>query len=369
MYSHLTKGGTVGQLLSRRLLRTLTGIPGLVLDGIIAAFWIPSYRAYWDDSPINYLDGAKVGFFQGIFGYIGEITGYAAGWLVGATIGVAAYILDSALWSLRAMQQLVYSSLDSMAESVAEAPLLDDLPLMRQPTEYLSKMWNLGAVILGGILGVVPYTAAKALEFFIPIFGKVPSQTIAGVAGFIGGVTVSIAAIPLYPMIYFMQKAMDLYGKTRETLRYGIAILYAKTGEAPAGSSTNIQYGFIPDEAMHSEEFREEVESVKETPLAILLGLKRAAAIAQPPVPSSRYIPFRQEQVDSITAELLGEGRGIPTVVCPHGHSFNDDAHSQTPGIRMWVRSHHTCPIDRQVITEEQLYPNRALDELLQARR
>lgn len=369
MYSHLTKGGTVGQLLSRRLLRTLTGLPGLVFDGIIAAFWVPSYRNYWDDASISYLDDTKVGFFQGVFGYIGEITGYVAGWLVGATIGVAAYILDSTLWSLRAMQEWVYSSAESIGESVAEAPLLDDLPLIRHPKDYISGMWNLGAAILGGALGIVPYTAAKALEFFLPIFGKVPSQTIAGVAGFVGGVTASIAAIPLFPAVYLVQKAMDLYGKTRETIRYGIAVLYAKTGESPAKSSTNyrgqLNHDYpVPDAAMHSDEFRAEVESAKATPLAIILGLRKAAAIAEPSAPARTL-----EQIDAYTLEPLGEGRGIPTLLCPRGHAFNDDSRTNSQGIRFWVRRNGTCPIDRQPVTEGQLYPNRAFDELLQARR
>lgn len=48
MYAFVAKGITVGTILTRRLFRTITGIPGLLIDFGAAVFNKPDFESYWN---------------------------------------------------------------------------------------------------------------------------------------------------------------------------------------------------------------------------------------------------------------------------------------------------------------------------------
>ncbi len=139
MYSYALKGWTVGYLLTRRALRTITGIPGLVIDALSALFWIPNYQDYWKKIPISYGDGTQVSLFRGLFGWIGDIVGCAVGAPVGALLGLAVYTLDAVLWALRSTLNFIYDKLNKFASYIAETAAFSKNFITLSPINYFAK--------------------------------------------------------------------------------------------------------------------------------------------------------------------------------------------------------------------------------------
>lgn len=259
MYPYLTKGATVGHLLTRRLLRSITGIPGAIIDGIIALFWMPDYWAYWDDSKLYYADNTAVGAGQAITGWIGEILGYVIGTPIGILMATAIFFSDSTVRVGIYIQEKVYETLDHFSSLVSKTALYNHFNLYKNPHGYLEKAWNISTVTLGLVLGAVPYTIAKIIEFYLPVTGL--SHVVTKIGGFIGGIIGGAISIPCYPVFHFLQKTGELYNTFRDKVRDVVALVYAKTGEKPARASEGCTLGY--DEAMHSEAFREKVKEYR----------------------------------------------------------------------------------------------------------
>jgi len=108
MYSHISKGFTVGQTLLRRSLRNITGIVGIPFDLAVSALWSHGWADYWwnDANQMRYADNTLVrGLGRGICGYPGDIVGAIVGGLVGASLGAACYIPDIVLQGLCALNK------------------------------------------------------------------------------------------------------------------------------------------------------------------------------------------------------------------------------------------------------------------------
>lgn len=78
MYSHMFKGFTVGSELTRRVLRTIIGIPGLILDCFVAVLYPNGFSAYWEECRILYDDNDYASPCQFFFlGVVGDFLGCA----------------------------------------------------------------------------------------------------------------------------------------------------------------------------------------------------------------------------------------------------------------------------------------------------
>ena len=132
----------------------------------------------------------------------------------------------------------------------------------------MQKAFNLGAGGIGSLIALIPWTIAKAIEFFIPVLAPYLSQGITFLSSLIGAGSMLLIAIPLFPVIYTIERIGTLYDLTCLKCRDLIAIIYGKCNEKLY--STNSKED-IPNETVHSKEFRAKVEEVKKTPWTDLL--------------------------------------------------------------------------------------------------
>jgi hypothetical protein len=286
MYSHVTKGSTVAQVLARRLLRTITGIPGAIIDSVVAIFWIPDYWSYWKDAGIQYADDTRVGIFRGLTGWIGEIAGFVIGIPLGVLVGAILFFPDSLLRTGVYLQKKGYQALDDFAGFVSRTSFYRNYPLFTVPENYLEKSWNMGAASIGCMFAFLPYILAKGIEFFIPLFGTALSNIVTQIGGFVGGLTGSLIAIPLYPAKHFLQKSAELYDHFRNAVGNIVAFIYAKTNQTPARAEDECGVLF---EEIHAEEFRYKVEEYKKSSWVTLL-----------------FGPLTSENLEEVTPNPLG---------------------------------------------------------------
>ncbi|KTD02492.1 hypothetical protein [Fluoribacter gormanii] len=362
MYAYFAKGATVGQLLTRRILREITSIPGIMLDFMFAMFWIPDYTSYWDTNSayIEYADGTRMhGVMRGFFGWIGELLGFVIGAPIGAIIGTALFFPDLLLRGFLLLKTKLYDSLDEFAVFIGKTTFFENLNVYEAPSSYSQKAWNLGVATIGMVLTTIPYIAAKALEFFLPFLPL--SGPIAYIGSELGGLAGWAIGALLYMPAYLLNRCTDLIELGRNAIFKSVALVYAKSEEAPVGAPGHRSDCCVPDKAVHSDEFLEQVEHYRRTSWAKLIfgPLKGEASSAKKEKDSGS----NNELLDPITFEPLGVN-GTPTVIDPHGHTFNDDQKNGAKGIRFWVRNHRSCPIDRQYLTEGDLIPNRAFNDL-----
>ncbi|QMT60686.1 hypothetical protein [Legionella sp. PC997] len=363
MYAYFAKGATVGHVLARRVLRELTSIPGIILDFMFAIFWIPDYTSYWasNSAHIEYADGTRHhGVMRGVFGWIGELLGFIIGTPVGAIIGTALFFPDLLFQGFLFLKKKLYESLDEFAVFIGRTTFFENLNVYEAPNSYGQKAWNLGVATVGILLTALPYIAAKVLEFFIPFLPL--SAPIAYIGSELGGLAGLGLGVLLYMPAYFLNKCTDLIELCRNAVLNGVALVYGKSGEVPVGARGNQSDCCVPDNAVHSDEFLAQVEHYNRTSWAQLIfgPLKGQASSGKKEKNSKSNMDLPQ---DPITLEPLGIN-GIPTVIDPHGHTFNDYKGGGFDSIRFWVRQHHTCPIDRAYLTEADLIPNRAFDDL-----
>ncbi len=361
MYAYFAKGMTVGHVLTRLVLREITSIPGIILDLILAIFWIPDYTSYWDKNSayIEYADGTRhTGVMRAIFGWIGETLGFAIGAPIGALIGTALFFPDLLLRGILFLQKKLYNSVDEYAVFIGKAAFFEHFNVYDSPTAYPQKAWNLGTATVGIALAAVPYIAAKAIEFFLPFLPL--SYPVAVVCSTIGGLSGWALGLLLYPFAYLLEKCTNLIELCRNAVLHGVALVYAKSGQIPHGPE-HYNECCIPSNAVHSDEFRKQVAHYGHTSWAKLIfgPLKEQASVE----PKRDSVNKKEPLIDPITFEPLGVN-GTPTVIDSHGHTFNDDK-ATGEGIRFWVKMHHQCPIDRQYLTEEDLIPNRAFNDLI----
>ncbi len=358
MYAYLAKGATVGHVLTRRVLRGITSIPGVLLDLMLAILWVPEYTSYWDTNSayIDYADGTRLhGVMQGAFGWIGELLGFVIGAPVGAIIGATLFFPDLLHQGLLSLKHKIYDSVDAFAVFIGQTTFFENV--YEAPSSYSQKAWNLG-VAVSTIFTAIPYLAAKALEFFLPFLPL--SMPIAYIGSELGGLAGWAIGALLYIPIHFLDKCTDLIELCRNAVLNGVALIYGKSGEVPAGANGYRSECCVPDNAVHSDKFRDQVEHYKNTTWAkLIFGPLKGQASS---VKEGKNSVSPNELLDPITFEPLGVN-GTPTVIDPHGHTFNDG--KGNGDIRFWIRKNHSCPIDRQYLNEADLIPNRAFDDLV----
>jgi len=350
MYAYIVKSSVVTTLLLRRLLRSITSVPGILVDVfLLAPLWLPRYRSYWDNSEMTYLDGTRVGVMEGILGFVGEILGFVIGIPLGAAIGLSVYIVDSVFWALKSVQQFVYSSFNKLATWVGRHEVTREYFAVAKDENrsYLDKAWNIGTVVLGGLLGFIPYLAARLIEFFIPVLGPSLSKLATHFFGLIGGTFFFLLALPLYPVVHFIQKTMELYQIIHEKIRSAVVVLYAKMGMDEIAMEA-LDFANVT----HSQQFRAEVTRARaSTWEALLFALPQEDELD---VVVSHRVSDDGAEIDSITNEPIGYG-GVPIVEDAAGHHFND--YGPGKGIRSWISQHHTSPLTRATLNESDLRP------------
>jgi hypothetical protein len=104
MLSNIVKGYTVGHTLGRRILRNITGLPGALLDFVVAIFWGRRYLSYWNNT-LPYADGTRAGILRTIWGWPGDLLGAALGTAIGVSVGVVLYIPDGVMRTIAAIQR------------------------------------------------------------------------------------------------------------------------------------------------------------------------------------------------------------------------------------------------------------------------
>jgi len=291
MYSYLSKGVTVGQLLTRRLLRTVIGVPGMAIDLLLALFWLPDYQSYWDEMSLQYSDNTQTGFFQGLFGWVGEVAGYLLGALIGGTIGLGIGAIDGFLSLCRQSQDKFYASLHALSNFVGRSTFFDNYFVIQRPEYYLSRSWNIGALVIGVPLAAIPYATAKMLEFFIPALENHMSKFTTACCGVVGSIVLSAIAIPLYAVPPVADKLWELYDLGRMKVRGLIAIVYGKANVLVTPDNS-----CLGDEVMHSEEFCAEVVRAHKSTWGQLLFGPLKDETSPPVEPSAPMKPMALEQ-------------------------------------------------------------------------
>ncbi|VEB38349.1 hypothetical protein [Legionella cherrii] len=357
MYAYFAKGMTVGHVLTRLVLREITSIPGIILDLILAMFWVPDYTSYWNENSayIDYADGTRHhGVMRGVFGWIGEALGFAIGAPIGALIGTALFFPDLLFRGLIFLNKKISNSLDYFAAFIGKTTFFESLNVYEVPQSYFQKAWNLGTATVGIALTAIPFIIAKALEFFLPFLSL--SRPIAVLGCALGGLSGWALGLTLSLPTYFLSKCIDLLELARTAVLNGVALVYAKSGQVPVSLENPDHECCIPPTAVHSDEFCDQVKHYSHTSWTqLLLGPLKGEASSE---------SSKNQLLDPITLEPLGVN-GIPTVMDRDGHTFNDDNKSGTQGIRFWVKQHHSCPVDRKPLKETDLARNFAFDELL----
>lgn len=273
MYSYFIKSYTVGQTLTRRLLRTITGIPGLLVDLFGGIFVTVPYAKYFEtvirdsstDYRLNYLDGTKGSPFRVISGYPGDILGYLLGSVLGILAGFVIFVVNSILslanWTIRESIKQV----DAFSNYIADTDLFKTYFMgFENPHQYMQKAWNMGAFFFGMLLGAIPYALCKTLEFFLPLGNKLSIFTLK-LSSIAGGALSSLVAMPLYPVIYFLDKLCDLHDRISNAVLKLVALVYAKTDQEPLKDLNPARdcCGCLNNNTLHSPEFRKQVNEYK----------------------------------------------------------------------------------------------------------
>ncbi|MFI4962944.1 MAG: hypothetical protein ACHP6H_03705 [Legionellales bacterium] len=343
MYRYLTKGLVIGSLLTSKLLRTITSIPGLVIDFGISLFWYPNFAAYWEDPQMTYFDGEKTSGFRGLFGFIGEIIGILVGLPVGCVIGLGIYLVDSVLYNIREAQIALGESLISFAKWLPQSPFFSHFTLEKKPTQFWLYAFNIGAALLGGLVAAPFYLFFKTLEFIFPSLESEASSAVLSIISGLAGTVIFAASILLFPVVYLLEKVGQLYDGVRDNFQTALAIIYAKSGREP---STNINPEDL--DALYSEEFRDKVANHRDLSWEVIIFGLRQGAEENPPAIA---LESMNADVDSLTLDVLGDNN-LQVIIDPHGHRFNN--YGKGKGIFQWVNSHHNCPISREPLEANQ---------------
>lgn len=357
MYAYVLKGYTIGYTLTRRLLRNITSIPGMVLDAVfVAPFWFTHYLDYWRDVYAPYADGQRVnGFFRIILGWVGDLIGAVLGAVVGAIAGFALYIPDSIIRSIRWSLLTVFEWVDDFAIDIAQHSLFNTFVFTNPEHSYLKKAWNVSVGALGWLLGTALYLPVRAAEFFLPI-GNFSSNLMWNLGVSLGGLIGTVVSVPIYPVYKIISSTIELYDVLRKKFVNAVALVYAKTNASIYEETENGEnFTCIPSESVHSREFRQQVNAFKQTSfMSLLYGVITPPEIkpSAPPAPknygSMIFCPITQQPFEH-------------PVIDRKGHTFEGEA------IKQWITSQKdpTCPVGKEKITEEDLVPNRALETIL----
>lgn len=364
MYTHIMKGYTVGQTLTRRLLRGLMSIPGLILDFISAILWSEGFIAYWKkmDWFMHYSDGTKVYFWAGLTGWIGDIVGYLIGSVLGIAVGFALYFPNSLLIAANWLIRQGFEQTSAFAEWIGNNDFLNRFMVLSKNPDFLHKSWNIVTLTIGGLLALAPVLLCKIIEFIFPAMGSGLSTFMSQAFSLIGGLIMMPVAIVLFPVIYAVEKICDLHDLINENVLKLIALVYAATDQIPARQAREC-CSCATDETMHSTAFRNYVQEAHRSPWTLFVP-EQADDQEIAELDESRAHYDDGMPVDPFTQEPLGH-KGCKTVIDQHGHIFNNYGSSSDKGIHFWVRTNHTCPLNRQKLDESDLRPNVDGDALL----
>jgi hypothetical protein len=338
MITHVVKGYTLGYLITRRLGRGLTGLIGLPMDMFVAGLTMNtgSYLDYWNKYTHNfiaYADDTHVdGFFQPLFGWVGDIIGLVTGAGLGIILGAAAYVVDSGLRVLAWGYQTISDALTSYAELYGRHNLSKHLAIFKSPENHFDKAWNISATTLGFIVASPFYFAVKTVEFILPALGDFLSTLTLAPFMIATGIMGAMVGFITYPINHLAERAISLYTGFRDSVRSFSAYVYAKTDAMI--DRTNEDYKII-----HSSEFLEKIETYKaQSTMEIIFGkldinpevvarnqaqsredivsevsplLKNANGNYVTPA-SAPSAPPREGEVDHTRAESCEEGEVIP---------------------------------------------------------
>lgn len=351
MYTHISKGYTIGQTLTRRLLRTLTGIPGLLIDLVVAFLWTKGFSDYWQNARLPFNDDETTTYFRCLTGWVGEVLGYFLGAFVGALTGMVLFIPDFFISRLCAAYTAMTIALDDFSQMIGKHSRMSSLKPVENPKYYLQKSWNISVGTLGFLLGGVLYEIAKGVEVFLPI-GDLMSRFMWRLGGFVGGMVGAILSIPIYPIKNVSNKFVTFYADFKDKVRSIVAFIYVKTNQEPAQQNQDCP---CVNTAIHSEEFRAKVVDIKQrTTSALLYGELKG----NPPMNPDAEFKDNDPLICPIT-----QTRFIKPVVDRAGHTFEESA------IKDWLnRGNKTCPVGTEQLAENDLAVNRALVGVLEKR-
>lgn len=299
MYTHISKGFTVGQVITRRVFRTVTGVPGFMIDMIIALFWTSpkgTYLAYWEEAygrNWRYSDGSTGGGMQLVTGSVGDWIGYLVGGLVGAVVGLAVYFPDVCLRVFVWAYDKLNAGLERLSYIAGQINKILPTYSSEEANTYPSKAWNIAVITFGVFLAAPLFLVCKAIEFVLPIFkndrqGEYGlSDGVGQLAASIGGLLAWVVAIACYPVKHVLQKAVDLVQGFRSSVRTLTAIIYAKVNQTPV-EQDDLCDGFNVN-SVHSLLFRDKVRAYKQHSVGeiILAGGDHTLLSREPVIPAA----------------------------------------------------------------------------------
>lgn len=301
MYTHISKGATIGAMLGRRLSRGITSIPGIFFDHIVACFYVSKngqYREYWDENVIAYADDTKVGYLEGITGWVGDIAGIVIGGTVGTLIGAVTYVPHSILTAICFLHDEIHKKLSETAQVIGNRPAFNEFISFSQPDNYMQKAWNISSIALGAVIAAPFYAVARVAEFLIPPMGNGLSSAILTIGSFLGGTIGYLAAAAFWPAKYICNKTVELYRKFADKVETGAAIVYAQTKQEPADGDQCLDNNAscITGPNIHSNSFREKVATYKKMSTADIflggVGSAQSAPVTTQPQPRAVAVPI-----------------------------------------------------------------------------
>lgn len=268
MYSHLAKGITIGQLLTRLLLRSLLSIPGMVLDLFVALFWSPNYFDYWKDTQFTYAYGETVSGLQGVFGWLGELIGFVIGPFLGGCMALIIYFPQRLLQGLDLLYKQFTRLFNFVATDLAKRPLLKSYWVFDNIESHSwSKAMNISSLTLGTLTALPFWTIAKTLEFLFNAESNEVSKTVWDMTSWFGTALGFIFIAPCAAFIdYFVIKAEAIGNSLYQLGLKMSAFIYAKCHEEPLAKDSRLDDCFCTGETLHSQAFRDLFTHYKKTP-------------------------------------------------------------------------------------------------------
>jgi hypothetical protein len=351
MYTHISKGFTLGHVLTRRLLRFITSAPGAVIDLLAAVFWTPNYTSYWENY-IPYGDGVKAGIFEGLFGWIGEVAGYIVGGTAGAVIGFALFFPDGIIRGASWLYNQVCDGLNKAANLIGEREAFKK-HTYKEPKNYLQKSWNLSVGTLGSVIGVALAIIPRVIEFILPVIGNTASTFAWNAGKIIGGAIGMVVCTPLYIAKHLTDRFVSGYQSLRNGMRSFAAFVYAKGKQ----NLYNVyEAECVSPSSVHSQEFKNKYQHCKQTSTTeLIFGKIRQGAEEREP-------KAREVQNDGVLDDPISQERLVDPVIDGNGHTFSRGT------ISKWLEQHNTCPLGNETLVVGDLVPNRVVSDLLARR-